>query len=339
MFRRMTPVPLLEVRDLSVEFPREDSVVRAVAGVSFDIGAGEIVGLVGESGCGKSATALGLLRLVPEPGRVAAGTVSLGGKELLSLAERELRAYRGAGIAYVPQEPGESLNPVIRVGAQIVDVLRAHSRIRRADAWREAETALERVGIADPSRRAREYPHQYSGGMKQRALIAMALAARPKVLVADEPTTALDSTTQVGIVELLRSLITSGDLQGALLITHDLGLVAALCSRVLVMYAGRVVEEAPVDELFDRPRHPYTRALIESLPAAGDRRSRLRAIPGQVPDLSRLPGGCAFHPRCPDALERCSLEAPGISQVSAGHRVACLLESEPAGGSAREAER
>jgi oligopeptide/dipeptide ABC transporter ATP-binding protein len=326
MFRRMMPEPLLEVRDLTVEFPRDDDIVRAAAGVSFAVHEREIVGLVGESGCGKSATALGMLRLVPAPGRVTAGSVILAGTDILALEEREIRGYRGAGIAYVPQEPSEALNPVLRVGAQIVDVIRAHRDVTRREAWDDAERALERVGIPDPRRRAREYPHQFSGGMKQRALIAMALSAQPRVLLADEPTTALDTTLQAGIVELLRSLVAAGDLGGVVLVTHDLGVVAALCDRVLVMYAGRIVEEAPVERLFEDPRHPYTRALIGSLPAPGTARGRLPAIPGQVPDLGRLPAGCAFQPRCAGAIERCPGERPRLLELADGRRVACLLE-------------
>ncbi|MDH3283400.1 MAG: ABC transporter ATP-binding protein [Acidobacteriota bacterium] len=332
----MSAAPLLEVRGLTVEFRRDDGVVRAAERLSFRVDRGEIVGLVGESGSGKSATALSLLRLVPPPGRIVSGTVTLEGKELLSLPEKELRRHRGAGIAYIPQEPGSALNPVLRVGAQIVDVVRAHRSVTRAEAWREATLALERVGIPDPTSRVREYPHQFSGGMKQRALIAMALAARPKVLLADEPTTALDTTLQAGIVDLLRSLVVGGDLGAMLIITHDLGVVAAVCDRVIVMYAGRIVEEAPVDTLFADPRHPYTRALIESLPRPDVERGCLPTISGQVPDLARLPSGCPFHPRCGLADERCPAWEPELFPLPDGRRVACIVEEDRRG--AREPE-
>ncbi|UCF69493.1 MAG: ABC transporter ATP-binding protein [Acidobacteriota bacterium] len=330
----MGHAPLLVVENLRVEFPRADAIVRAVQGLTLSIGHGEIVGLVGESGCGKSAAALGLLRLVPPPGRVSAGRVSLDGVELLSLPEKQLRRYRGAGLAYVPQEPGSALNPVLRVGSQIVDVIRAHRPVSRKAAWEEAVGALVRVGIPDAGRRVRDYPHQFSGGMKQRVLIALALAARPRVLLADEPTTALDVTVQAGVLDLLRSLIDGRELGGILLITHDLGVVAALCDRVLVMYAGRIVEQASVSDLFDDPRHPYTRALIASLPQPDARRERLPAIPGQVPDLGHLPAGCAFHPRCPLAEAQCRVEVPALQSRTNGRAVACLLEEEAVAGAA-----
>lgn len=320
---------LLEVSGLRVEFPRPDGPVCAARGIDLSIGEGEIVALVGESGSGKSATALGLIRLVPPPGRVCGGRVSLAGTQLLSLSEAEIRPFRGAGIAYVPQEPGVALSPVLTIGAQIVDVIRAHRKVSRRNAWKEAVASLSRVGIPDPDRRVKEYAHEFSGGMKQRALIALALAARPKVLVADEPTTAIDVTLQAGILNLFRGLVDSQQLGGVLLITHDLGVVAAVCDRVLVMYAGRIVEEAPVEQLFERPLHPYTRALIASMPSAEVSRGELPTIPGQVPDLSRLPGGCSFHPRCTVAEPRCQEEDPPLRELSPGRRVACLLEELP----------
>jgi oligopeptide/dipeptide ABC transporter ATP-binding protein len=320
----MRDTPLLEVEGLVVEFPRDGGPVRAAEGVSITVGAGEVVGLVGESGCGKSATALALFRLVPPPGRIVAGTVTLGGVELLALPERELRKYRGAGLAYVPQETGEALNPVLTVGSQIVDVVRSHRAVSRHAAWAEAVVALARVGLPDPERRAKEYPHQYSGGMKQRALIAMALAARPKVLVADEPTTAIDPTLQAGIIDLLRSLVEREGLS-ILLITHDLGVVAALCDRVAVMYAGRIVETADAARFFAGPRHPYARALLASLPRADVPRGALAAIPGTVPDLARLPAGCAFHPRCAHAHDACRALVPPLADRGDGRRDACVL--------------
>ena len=317
--------PLLEVKELVVEFPRGGATVRAADGVSFTVGRGEVVALVGESGSGKSATALALFRLVPEPGRIASGSVVFDGVSLLPLPEKEIRKYRGAGLAYVPQEPGEALNPVLRVGAQIVDVIRAHREVSKAGAWAEAVAALRRVGIPDPERRAKQYPHEYSGGMKQRALIAMALSARPKLLVADEPTTAIDATLEAGILELLRSLVETEGLS-ILLITHDLGAVAALADRVLVMYAGRVVEDAPARELFAAPGHPYTRGLLQSRPRTDVPRGALPAIPGTVPDLARLPAGCAFHPRCASAIADCRAAVPALlERAKAGRKSACIL--------------
>ncbi len=325
----MMPKPLLEVTDLEVEFARPDAVVRAAERISFHVEEGEVVGLVGESGCGKSATALALLGLVPHPGRIAGGRVELEGADILSLSEKEVRRLRGAGIAYVPQEPGLSLSPVLTLGDQFVDVARAHRKLSRAEARAEAAKAFERVGISDPERRVGEYPHQYSGGMKQRALIALALAAEPRVLVADEPTTAIDVTLQAGILDLFRRLVDDGSLGGLLLITHDLGVVAASCDRVLVMYAGRIVEEAPVEELFARPAHPYTRALVASLPDPRHPRGALPTVPGQVPDLADLPEGCAFHPRCTFAKSECRVAPPPLVVLDGGRRSACVLERLP----------
>ncbi len=322
MFGAM-PTPLLVVDDLGVEFPRGGSAVRAADGVGFSIARGESLALVGESGSGKSATALALLRLVPPPGRITGGRVLLEGVDLLTLPEHELRRYRGAGLAYVPQEPGPSLNPVLTIGSQIVDVIRAHRDLPRRQAWAEAVSLLGRVGIPDPERRARAYPHEFSGGMAQRALIAMALSARPRILLADEPTTAIDPTLKLGILDLLRRLRDEEGLS-ILLITHDLGAVAALADRVLVMYAGRIVEEGGVDSLFARPLHPYTRALLDSLPRAGVARGELRTIRGSVPDLARLPSGCAFHPRCTLAEQACRAEVPALVEHAQG-RVACIV--------------
>lgn len=333
----MTGPVLLEVEDLVVEFPRSDSVVRAADHVSFVVRQGEVVGLVGESGCGKSATALALLRLLPAPGVLVSGAVRLAGVDLAHLPESELRQYRGAGLAYVPQEPGEALNPVLTVGSQLVDVIRAHRRISRKEAWVEAIAALARVGLPDPERQAKEYPHQFSGGMKQRALIAMALSAGPKVLLADEPTTAIDPTLQAGILDLLRSLVERDGLS-VLLITHDLGVVAAAADRVIVMYAGRVVEESDVDSLFRDPRHPYSQALLRSLPRPDVERGHLPVIPGAVPDLGRLPPGCAFHPRCPLAAAECRVPpSPPLHALPDGRKNACLFDGVAPGACARAA--
>jgi oligopeptide/dipeptide ABC transporter ATP-binding protein len=315
---------LLSVEDLGVEFPRNGGTVRAATGVSFTIGTGETVALVGESGCGKSATALALFRLVPPPGRVVSGRVVFEGTDLLPLPDEAIRRFRGAGLAWVPQEPGAALNPVLTVGSQVVDVIRAHRAVPKREAWAEAVELLRRVGIPDPEQRAREYPHQYSGGMKQRALIAMALSARPKLLVADEPTTAVDPTLKLGILDLLRALRDERGLS-VLLITHDMGAVAALADRVLVMYAGRIVEEAGAQALFDDPRHPYTRGLLASVPRIDVARGDLPSIPGTVPDLAHLPPGCAFHPRCPLAEEACRAAVPQLAADPAGRRVACFV--------------
>jgi len=323
----MDRTALLEVSDLTVEFPQQSAVVRAAQGLTLSLAEGEIVGLVGESGCGKSASALALLRLVPPPGRIVSGRVRLDGVDLLALPEKELRRYRGAGMAYVPQEPGQAFSPVISVGAQVVDVIRAHHQVDRKTAWSRAVAALEAVGIADPARRAREYPHQYSGGMKQRALVAMALAAGPRVLIADEPTTAIDPTLQAGILELFRSLVEQGRLGALLLITHDLSAVARICHRVLVMYAGRIVERAPTAEVLAHPLHPYTRALLASRPRPEHPRGGLPTIEGQVPDLAHLPPGCAFAPRCPVVEERCRQGVPPAVAVSEAREVACILET------------
>ncbi len=317
---------LLEVRDLSVEYPRPDGTVRAVDGVSLAVDRGEVVALVGESGCGKSTLGLALLGLVPSPGRITGGRVFLAGEDLLALPEPELRRRRGAGIAWVPQETGDALNPVMTVGAQVAEVLRAHRPLGRRQAMEEAVRALARVGIPDPARRARQYPHEFSGGMKQRALLAMALAAGPRVLVADEPTTALDVTLQAGVLDLLRGFADREGL-GVLLVTHDLGVVAAACDRVIVMYAGRIVEEGPVGAVFRSPLHPYTEGLLAGVPRPGIPRGSLPAIPGQVPDLAHLPPGCAFAPRCSRATPRCRETVPVLEGAGAGRAVACL---EPA---------
>jgi len=323
MFAAMRGV-LLSVEDLGVEFPRNGGAVRAASEVSFAVATGETVALVGESGCGKSATALALFRLVPPPGRVVSGRVVFEGTDLLPLRDEEIRRFRGAGLAWVPQEPGAALNPVLTIGSQIVDVIRAHRDVPRREAWAEAVDLLRRVGIPDPERRAREYPHQFSGGMKQRALIAMALSAHPKLLVADEPTTAVDPTLRLGILDLLRALRDERGLS-ILLITHDMGAVAAIADRVLVMYAGRIVEEAGAQALFDDPRHPYTRGLLASVPRIDVARGDLPSIPGAVPDLAHLPPGCAFHPRCPLVEEGCRAAVPQLAADRTGRRVACFV--------------
>jgi len=321
--------PLLEVRDLAVTFTGPDGVARAVDGVDLVVEEGETVGLVGESGCGKSVTALALLRLVEPPGRIAHGSsVRLEGRDLLALGAKEIRAVRGNHVALVFQEPLSALNPVLRIGTQIAEAIRAHEAVSRGTAkWRAVEM-LQAVGIPEPQRRAVAYPHQLSGGMRQRVLLAMALACRPKLLLADEPTTALDVTIQAEILELLDRLQQKLGM-AVLLITHNLGIVAERTRRVYVMYAGQMVEEAPTAQLFARPAHPYTEGLMAAVPNLEERRERLRAIPGQVPPANAWPAGCRFHPRCPYAWEKCREEMPPLLELEPGHRARCWLVTEP----------
>ena len=314
---------LLEVRELETVFALNGRHVHAVDHVSFAIEAGRVLGLVGESGCGKSMTALSLMRLVPSPGRVAGGRVLLDGRDLLALPEREMRSVRGAGLAMIFQEPMTALNPVFTVGSQIAEALRLHRRMGRSEAWERATALLDEVGIPEPARRAHDYPHQLSGGMRQRVMIAIAISCEPRVLIADEPTTALDVTIQAEILELLRALRERHGM-ALLLITHDLGVVAEQADEVAIMYAGRIVEQAPVTALFDRPLHPYTQALLRSMPGVTGRRARLEAVPGTVPDLLHLPSGCAFRDRCPLAVEECAARVPPLEEKAAQHRAACI---------------
>ncbi|HEX5328161.1 MAG TPA: ABC transporter ATP-binding protein [Acetobacteraceae bacterium] len=315
---------LLEVEALSTQFFGETSVTRAVDGVSFAIAPGETLGLVGESGCGKSVTALSVMRLLPKNGRVVHGAVRFDGRDLLTLSEAEMRAIRGNRIAMIFQEPMTSLNPLHTIGEQIAEAVRIHEGMGHTAALARAEEMLRLVRIPDAERRLRDYPHQFSGGMRQRAMIAMALSCSPRLLIADEPTTALDVTIQAQILRLMLEL---KERIGAaiLMITHDLGVVAETCQRVIVMYAGRVVEEAPVEALFDYPAHPYTRGLMGSIPRRADRRrSRLPEIPGVVPSLSEPLEGCAFAPRCALAIDACRLAPPPLREVGPDHRAACI---------------
>jgi peptide/nickel transport system ATP-binding protein len=320
------PAPLLEVEGLKTHFFTRDGVVRAVDGVSFSIQPGETLALVGESGCGKSVTSLSILRLIASPpGRTVAGSIRFNGQDLLGLTERAMRKVRGNEISMIFQEPMTSLNPVLTVGRQIAEALVLHRGLPRGEATARAIEMLRLVNIPEAARRASEYPHQMSGGMRQRVMIAMALACDPKLLIADEPTTALDVTIQAQILDLMRAL---KEKTGAaiMLITHDLGVVAEMAQRVVVMYAGRKVEEANVDDLFARPRHPYTRGLIRSIPrlgAAKAGRARLTEIPGMVPSLREPIAGCAFATRCPHAVERCRVESPPLEAKADGHTVAC----------------
>jgi oligopeptide/dipeptide ABC transporter ATP-binding protein len=298
---------LLSVRDLVTVFPARDSLVCAVNGVSFDLRAGETLGLVGESGSGKSVTCRSLLRLVPEPGQIIGGSIEFEGQDILGLSPRALRAVRGSQIAMIFQDPMSSLNPVFTVGSQIIEPLRQHRGMSGREARREAVELLDRVGIASPGERLRAYPHELSGGMRQRAMIAVAISCRPKLLLADEPTTALDVTIQDQILSLLLELQAQEGM-AIVLVSHDLGVIAQTCDRVAVMYAGYVVEQAATTDLFAAPKHPYTAALLAALPELAHRRGdrRLVAITGQPPDLADLPDGCPFAPRCAHARPACA---------------------------------
>jgi peptide/nickel transport system ATP-binding protein len=314
---------LLTVRELTVRFSTEDGPVLAVDRAAFEVARGEVLALVGESGCGKSVTAMALTRLLPRSAAVS-GTVQFGHRELLKLSEAHLRDVRGREIAYVFQEPMTSLNPVLTVGRQIGEVLRRHQRLRGSAITARATELLELVGIPLPARRLREYPHQLSGGMRQRVMIAMAVACRPALLVADEPTTALDVTVQAGILDVLRDLRTETG-TAVLLITHDLGVVADSADRVVVMYAGRTIEEASTEALFDRHSHPYTRGLLGAVPnPARHAEGGLREIPGRVPTLRSSPEACTFADRCGYADEVCRTERPELGPGPAGHPVRCF---------------
>jgi len=320
---------LLQIENLRTFFYGEAGVARAVDGVTFSVGAGETVGVVGESGCGKSVTALSVLRLVRPPGRIEPGSrILFEGRDLSTLDERALRAVRGARIAMVFQEPMTALNPVFTVGEQIAEVVRIHAKASRREAWERAVEMLQIVGIPAPAQRAKEYPHQLSGGMRQRVVIAMALVMNPALVIADEPTTALDVTIQAQILELLQQLQSRFGMS-ILLITHDLGVVAETVSRVLVMYGGEIVEEASVKTLFAEAHHPYTEGLLAAMPKLGESRDRLRTIPGTVPPPTRWPDGCRFHDRCPYAWARCTTEHPPLYQVGKAHASRCHLAEEP----------
>jgi oligopeptide/dipeptide ABC transporter ATP-binding protein len=307
--------PILDVAGLTTVFRTDAGIARAVDGVSFSIGEGETLGLVGESGCGKSVTSLSILRLIPQPpGEILRGsTVRFRGRELLSLPERDMRKVRGNDIAMIFQEPMTSLNPVFTVGEQIAEAVRLHRRASRQEARERAIEMLRLVGIPAPDRRAKDYPHQLSGGQRQRVMIAMALCCDPELLIADEPTTALDVTIQAQILDLLVELRERLGM-ALLLITHDLGVVAQVCDRVAVMYAGRIVEQAPVERIFQDPRHPYTQGLLRAIPQLGRNADRLVTIPGQVPSALAWPTGCRFRLRCPFAWDRC-LDEPALLDV------------------------
>ena len=341
---------LLEVKNLRTTFFGSDGKsVHAVDNVSFNVRRGEAVALVGESGCGKSVTAMSIMRLVAVPGKITSGEIRFKGRDLVKLSEREMRAVRGNDIAMVFQEPMTSLNPVFKIGEQVAEAIRIHRKVNRKEAWKQAGDMLELVSIPDPHKRLHDYPHQLSGGMRQRVMIAIALSCDPELLIADEPTTALDVTIQAQIMELLAGLQKKLGL-AILLITHDLGVVAEFCERIVVMYTGRVVEEAPVTSLFTNPSHPYTRGLLKSLPSVVDKDllagapqtqseaqssfnpppNRLATIQGMVPPISNLPQGCKFNPRCPDVMDICLGNEPALMPVAGGQAARCYLHGDEA---------
>jgi oligopeptide/dipeptide ABC transporter ATP-binding protein len=322
---------ILEVRDLKTYFFTEDGVVKAVDGVDFSVNAGEVLGLVGESGCGKSVTSFSILRLVSVPGRIVNGEIYFEGKDILKLSREEMVKMRGDRISMIFQQPQSSLNPVFRVGEQVAEVLMLHKGVKKSEAWAKAVELLTLVGIPDPEKKAYAYPHELSGGQAQRVMIAMALALSPKLLIADEPTTALDVTIQAQILDLIRELREKTN-TAVILITHDLGIIADMADRVAVMYAGEIVEFAGVDPIFDKPLHPYTQGLIGSIPVLGSVVDRLEVIPGLVPNLIDLPPGCRFEPRCRQrqkyGLDVCARIKPQLEDVGNNHTVRCWLYTD-----------
>ena len=315
---------LLRVTDLHTEFPTDDGLVKAVDGVSFSIDEGETLGIVGESGCGKSVSAFSIMRLLQPPGRIASGSIMFRGKDLTKISDGEMRQLRGNEISMIFQEPMTSLNPVYTIGDQIAETLLIHQNISKKDAMDQTVDMLRRVGISLPERRVHEYPHQMSGGMRQRVMIAMALACKPKLLIADEPTTALDVTIQAQILELMKELKDQYGMS-ILFITHDLGVVAEMAQRVVVMYGGQVVEEADVKTLYRRPYHPYTEGLLSSIPRLDRPPGRLHTIEGIVPNPLHMPSGCRFAPRCPYAEERCNAAPPALIDVGEGAEARCVI--------------
>ena len=323
----MSGTPLLQVRDLKTHFHTEAGTAKAVDGVSFDIQQGEVLGLVGESGSGKSVTALSIMRLIPDPpGKIVGGSILYKGRDLLQLSWEEIRDVRGNEISMIFQEPMTSLNPVFTIGKQVKEVILEHNDVSDKEAFDRAVNMLELVGIPAAASRMNEYPHRFSGGMRQRVMIAMALACDPSLLIADEPTTALDVTIQAQILELMLKIKDQRKDAAILLITHNLAVVAETCHRVMVMYGGKIQEIAPVRELFKNPLHPYTKGLLASLPTVdGEKHTRLRTIPGNVPSILDLPIGCKFVTRCPERLEICATYEPELLEVSPGHWVRCVL--------------
>jgi len=316
--------PLLEVKALRTSFFTEAGEVRAVDGVSFSVAPGKLLGLVGESGSGKTVSVLSIMRLLPETARIVSGEIIFEDRDLLKLSEPEMRHIRGARIAMIFQEPMTSLNPVFTIGSQIGEAVRLHQQTSRAETRNRTIEALRMVGIADPERRVDDYPHQLSGGMRQRVMIAMALSCNPRLLIADEPTTALDVTIQAQILDLIRELQVRLGL-AVILVTHDLGIVAEYADDVTILYAARVMEQAPTAELFRNPLNPYTRGLLESIPGIdGNRHRRLQAIPGSIPSALNPPAGCRFHPRCARAIPQCSEAEPALENKGPNHYVACI---------------
>jgi oligopeptide/dipeptide ABC transporter ATP-binding protein len=325
----VSAAPLLEIEDLRVRFKTQRGLVHAVNGISLDVRPGETLGLVGESGCGKSVTALTTMGILPRAARITSGSIRLDGRELLGLSERAWRRVRGKEIAMIFQDPMTSLNPVLTVGAQLREAIEEHLDLDHKAATRRAVELLEQVGIPNPADRLRNYPHQFSGGMRQRVMIAIALACEPKVLIADEPTTALDVTIQAQILDLLRELVADRG-TSLVLITHDLGVVAGMCERVQVMYAGTLVEEGTASELFAAPRHPYTLGLLQSVPRLDTgRRQPLRPIPGAPRNMLSEPDSCPFAPRCRNRIDRCTAELPQLERLETGQRAACFNPAEP----------
>jgi oligopeptide/dipeptide ABC transporter ATP-binding protein len=317
---------LLQVKDLRTQFFTQEGIIRAVDGISYDVRQGETVAIVGESGCGKSVSALSIMRLIPyPPGRIVAGEVWFNGRNLLALTDEEMRQVRGKEIAMIFQEPMTSLNPTLTIGRQLTETLEAHLEMGAADAGNRAAELLRLVGIPEPERRLRQYPHQFSGGMRQRVMIAMALSCNPKLILADEPTTALDVTIQAQILELMKELSQRFGV-AMVIITHNLGVVARYADRVNVMYAGKMIEQGSARDIYETPRHPYTLGLLRSVPRLDQpRKARLEPIDGQPPDLARLPPGCSFRLRCTFAIDRCAHEVPPLIPVGDGHVSACWV--------------
>jgi oligopeptide/dipeptide ABC transporter ATP-binding protein len=329
--------PILRVEDLTTQFFTSRGVVHAVDGVSFHVDEGETVAVVGESGCGKTITALSVLRLVPEPGKIVSGKILFKGRNVVEMDDDQVRSYRGNDVAMIFQDPMTTMNPVTKVGAQIREAMTAHDRFSPVQATERVVPLLKRVRVPSAERRVKDYPHQFSGGMRQRAMIAMGLSNEPSLLIADEPTTALDVTVQAQVIQLLKQL--NRELGTAIiLITHNTALVASMCSRVIVMYAGRVVEEGPVERIFARPEHPYTWSLLRSVPRVDEaRKGRLVSIRGLPPDLVRLPPGCKFHPRCLFKVDRCLTDEPELEDVAPGQRARCWVKMSTVSEDAREA--
>ena len=325
------PLPLLRVRDLHTHFLVDGREAHAVGGVSFDVMPDEMLGIVGESGSGKSVTALSVMRLIPDPpGRIASGQILLGETDLLQLDYKEMRRVRGHDISMIFQEPMTSLNPVFTIGRQVEEALRFHGELDKREIRERAVAVLDQVGIPDARRRLKDYPHQFSGGMRQRVMIAMALICEPVLLIADEPTTALDVTIQAQILDLMKDLQKQREGAAIMLITHDLAVIAETCDRVIVMYGGKIQEVSTTLEIFDNPLHPYTRGLLKSIPHAQDKGRLLDAIPGLVPSIFDFPTGCRFNNRCPEVIDRCRVEEPELLEIQPGHHVRCHLMEGPA---------